>query len=523
MLVAIGALLRLFVIFAAGPDLFSREGLPEFEEILRGIAAQELIDGPILPVQDYQVNAFWGGSLVVSMLAVPSFLLLGSNLVALRLIPAALHLVSIACAFLIADRFVGRRAGWVAGLLMALPPAGYTFVSASVWSLHTESNTVALLMLYVYLEHRAAPGRRGLAALYGFLVGFGVYFSYELLIPVGLIIGLELARDRFFFLRRTFVAPAIGVLVGLLPWFRYQLLHKAPGVRVYGEPLYTHAAPTRVLSSVRDLLSLDLPQSLWFPDSLDGAWTGRLVSAVLIGFAIAAGWMLREPIRSFFGGLLKRQPQSKVPHPVLIALGFLALFGAAYIATRFMPGERKRPQNYRYLVPFYPFFAIAIACVFQELKTARVRRLVGATVGLLCAGFLTATLVRCDVSRFGDDWDTPATSNEAFVRFIVRRYRNDHEALEYVVAQIEAKRPPEVQDELLFGLACGYRHFTGEWQKRWKRRQKARDTLAFLQERVAEPYKPYFEMREGDRLYLPGEQAAFRRDRGLPPLPHEAP
>jgi hypothetical protein len=82
--------LKLAVVGWAGPDsyiglVFEPDGRPAGEEILRGSATRDFLEGPLLPWWAYQLNAFSGGSLVYSIVAVPFQAALGHHLFALRL------------------------------------------------------------------------------------------------------------------------------------------------------------------------------------------------------------------------------------------------------------------------------------------------------------------------------------------------------------------------------------------------------------------------------------------------------
>jgi hypothetical protein len=70
-LLLLATLPKLAIILAPTDSLYSTSGLHSGlpyhgEEIHRGTTAVELLNGPILPLQDYHFAPFFGGSLVVS-------------------------------------------------------------------------------------------------------------------------------------------------------------------------------------------------------------------------------------------------------------------------------------------------------------------------------------------------------------------------------------------------------------------------------------------------------------------------
>ena len=161
----------------AGGDL----GIKFGEEIARGNVAADLIEGPVLPLIEYQYAHFFGGSLVVGILAVPSFLLFGPSLWALKLVPVLVHLAGVLLLFRLLDRHASRRAAVFGGLLYALSPPGYAQLTTVAWGSHVESNALALAALSLYLDLRGSE--RPLRARFwlGLLLGFGLYFGCWLL------------------------------------------------------------------------------------------------------------------------------------------------------------------------------------------------------------------------------------------------------------------------------------------------------------------------------------------------------
>jgi hypothetical protein len=519
-LLLLAAALRAFVILAPGADLYEQDGLPDFEELLRGVAAQELLDGPLLPVQDYQVNHFWGGSLVASIVAVPFFALLGPNLLALRLSPLVVHLVAVALAFLILDRAAGRRAAWIGGLLLAIPPPGYTFTSSSTFSLHTETNALSLglfLAYLVYREHRARGPSPWRAALVGLLGGFGIWFAYGLAIPVAIVLFFELSRDKRCCLRRDFAFALAGFLVGLAPWIRYQALHDLGGPVVYGggieEQLYLD--PAFVLQKAAGLLFTHVPDAFWFRGALglDGVLLGRLAALVLVAGALVALWTARRRVAASFAG--------GTPHPVALAAAFVLLYFLAYSFSGFGVGKRYRPQEYRYLMPFWPYLALLGACAVDALLgRGRVARAAAASAtAALVLAFGAATVRLCDTDRWLASLDEPATTREALARFVFRRCRDDRELLARVVERL-ARRSADERDELLFALACGYRGRLARAEDA-QRAERVRATLDFLRDAVDAPYRPYFDVSGAGapRVYLPHQRARFWSERGGRPAP----
>jgi hypothetical protein len=132
----------------------------------RGASIQVLGLGWPLMVQDYI------GSLNV-LLALPFFALLGSSVMALRLMSVAVGLATLALAQAAGAAVFGRRVGAIAGLLLAVQPS---FLFWSRQGVFVTSVTAALAL--AWLLSMAIWWQRGGAwrlALGGVLAGLGVY------------------------------------------------------------------------------------------------------------------------------------------------------------------------------------------------------------------------------------------------------------------------------------------------------------------------------------------------------------
>src|SRR5690606_14324319 len=152
------AALRGYLVLAPPDDFFERGVVPH-EELLRGVVAQDLLDGPLAPIQRYQVNNFWGGSLVVSVLAAVPYAVFGAKLVVLRAVAVAIGVLCVALLFVLLHRHASARAAWIGAVLLAFAPPGYAMSSCTLYGTHLEANAVALLVAWLVLEeHRARAG-----------------------------------------------------------------------------------------------------------------------------------------------------------------------------------------------------------------------------------------------------------------------------------------------------------------------------------------------------------------------------
>jgi hypothetical protein len=273
-LLLLATLPKLAIILAPTDSLYSTSGLHSGlpyhgEEIHRGTTAVELLNGPILPLQDYHFAPFYGGSLVVSFLAAPLFALFGSSIAVLRLTGLVVTALMVLFLYLALVRVAGRRVAAVAGLLAALPAPGYTVLSVTAFGSHLESNAFAMFLFYAFVrcwwEPASGRARWRLAFFAGAVAGFATYFGYIILLTIAALFVAGWLRDRRFPLRLETRAALAGYLLGFLPWLTYNLPRGFPGLSIYGRELFAGSeAASATRSAGGRMLDLGLR---YLPDS----------------------------------------------------------------------------------------------------------------------------------------------------------------------------------------------------------------------------------------------------------------
>lgn len=504
----LGALvLRLALVLAPPEDLFEK-GAPNQEEILRGIAAVELIDGPVAPLFDYQVNHFWGGSLVTSFLAVPVFLVFGAKLWALRLVGIGFALASVYFAFVLLDRFASRRAAWIGASLLAFAPPGYAYLTCMVFGTHLESNALALWLAWTWFEWRAHDrGGAWRTASFGVASGFALYFGYGLLVVLLLIATFEFARDKRFLFRRDMWPYAGGFLVGFAPWIAYAAHHGFRGFDVYDAGIFEHFVEgvtrgtsldlqglVRVspLDKVGAMVTTDFPRALWFEGALgvDTLVVGRVLTGLLVLALMVVAWRVRGEIAAYVSGIVTRSAWKERPSLGVFALGFVALYVVAWGASDFSIGAAGFVLDYRYLMPFWPFLCVAVGIGAAACLERRgvVRVATTALVLLVPLASAGSTLARCRPAFANEAIAMPATSTKWFVRQLVVRFGEDPRRMVSVVERIETRRTGEARDGLLQWIGTGLRALgagpEGDARERAKRVMYRR-TLRTLYERAS--------------------------------------
>jgi hypothetical protein len=255
-------------------------------EGLMGIVAGDIIRGA-RPVFHY--GAYSHGTLEAYLAAV-AFRLFGESMTVLRLVPTLLAVSWVPLTGLLAARLYGKRAGYLAATLIALPAQFVFEWSFTAWG--GASRFMWLLLgLYLLLLLLERVTRLRIAAL-GFVVGFSLWVSLLSLsaLPVyalGLLAWVRLTRRQWGLL---LIAGAIGM-----------------GPRIYGnarDPLGSvreiagqvlHRAPVQLPETKgqdRFYRSIPLFQVLGAQPRSDGRWSGSgsVVAAFLVIGIAAAAW-----------------------------------------------------------------------------------------------------------------------------------------------------------------------------------------------------------------------------------------
>ncbi|TDJ76032.1 MAG: hypothetical protein E2O39_03490 [Planctomycetota bacterium] len=504
-LIAIATGLKLCLILAPPVDI-QAGGHGMEEELMRGTAAQEFLDGPLLPFMDYQVNGFSGGSLVVSVLAVPLFATFGAKLFVLRLVTLLFGALGVASVFLVLDRWVSRRAAWVGGLLLAIPPPGYSIVSTTAWGTHLENNALTLFVLFLWLRVHS-DGRRGFLAqlALGIAAGFATYFGYVFLVALAVLLLFELLADKLFFLRAAFFARVIGFAVGFSPWIAYNLQHGFSGLRPYGRSFAEHfmgdRAISEALTSIETFLAADLPGSFYMPSiaGISNAILSAVMYVVLLLLVLAAIIHHRASIARAAAALVRRRPGFDW-HPTAVFAAYPIAYVAAYAVSDFRV-ETLHVQQFRYAMPVLPWLFLLAAVGFDALAG---RKQYFQPAGWVLAGtFLLLSLAgnvdRCEFAGAPESWKHRGRTPAGLARVIAENYITDHAELGRIVDRITAGRPKQVQHDLLFTTGQTLKFYVrpGEESALTPRaRERLPDygrTLDFLHAAVAPAFVLYFE------------------------------
>jgi 4-amino-4-deoxy-L-arabinose transferase-like glycosyltransferase len=167
--VVAGVAIRVWI--ARSPELGSLDS----DEAVPGLMARHFLHGDFAT---FYWGQSYGGSAEVGILAL-AFLLVGSNVVALRVVPIALNAVAVLLVWRIGRRTVGEPAATVAALLVWLWPAYFVWRSTREYGYYGVLLVCGLALVLVTLRIRERPSRRD-AAAFGVALGLGWWCSPQI-------------------------------------------------------------------------------------------------------------------------------------------------------------------------------------------------------------------------------------------------------------------------------------------------------------------------------------------------------
>ncbi|MFT4542649.1 MAG: hypothetical protein ACI841_001899 [Planctomycetota bacterium] len=539
-------LIKLALILAPPADLYLVGGSQSpvtwiGEEAHRGTTALDFLTGRILSLLDYQYAPFFGGALVVSVVAMPFFAWLGPSVSALKMTGLVFNGFATLFLFLALDRCLGRRAAWFGAFLFALSPPGYSILAITAFGSHVETNAFAMAAFYfsVLLMGKLRPDAdapddnppsRLIAGLLGFTAGFGIYFSYIVMLSLAAIGATWILGGRLRRLRAAAPAIIVGFLMGLAPWLAFNVPRSFPGMTIYGRSLGNagSAEGPSALARMGQLLSDGYPGSFFFSDygPISGRMQGLLSAFLVIGLALAAfcffGARSDEPCQKPAGGAEASRDKwrSRLGHPALALLIQPLLFLLAYGFTGFKVGDEPHAVvSFRYVYATFPFLAGAAGCTLARIWSMNTLgpRIATVVTLLLVAPAAIGTARLVDLDRWGSGLEEEGYSYSAMGRFLVMTFHARPETVVDAVERAYELRSEEDMHEMLFGMSMQMRQLILS-RKPLRARMKLiqEDCPALLRrvrECVREEHAPYFEeLTKKSRLYRHDQREMFWSD-----------
>ncbi len=333
------------------------------EELEKGTVAKAMLDG--LPIEHHRLayHYYEGGGFVIGHAKALAFLFVGENVLAHKLVALASSTLVLLAGWALARRHFGLRAAWILGLAVVFAPASWQKLSLLALGIHYEASFFVLVLLDLLLRwvSEDRPPTRGEAIAFGLAGGFGLFFSYQVVLPLAFAALVLLMRRPRLLVTRNALLAVLALAVGLLPlcitWFRVG----AAVLDVHG------TAPASLVTRLGSLGAFF--SSLYAPPS------GFVVlDSIVILFACAA--------------LFTSGPSVERQRAILLAL-FVVFWILAYLQSDFVVGRVVSDFS---LMRFAPPWIVA--CVLVAAGLARClesAQIVLRTAGRIALGILLLT------------------------------------------------------------------------------------------------------------------------------------
>jgi hypothetical protein len=330
--VAIGVLIRVWLVHTSLVPLNADEGVT-------GLQAYEVLRGKfrlMVAGNDY-------GASTETYLIAP-FLMLGSGVWPLRIVPTALSVVAAYALFRLARPFFGRvpaaalaLIGWTTSgavaILFLRPYMGYTTGFIALIA------ALALACQAMRTEQRLART----AGLAGFAAGFATW-SHPIFGTVALLALIAPTVYRRRALRRWWLPLAAGGVLGVSPWVLFMAQNGWPAAAT---PVVEANYVERLIRFVAELL----PRAFGLRDELGGAWVGPDAVAVGVAALLIIGSMVGMVL------LVIRKGRQALPILVAGVLAFPVL--ALYPPL-------SNIADGRYALPFLPELLMGLGSIHSQ-------------------------------------------------------------------------------------------------------------------------------------------------------------
>ena len=419
------------------------------EELHHGTIAKEIMEGPDLPLSEYPPTNYGHGGFCSGILTIPFFALFGQNRFALQSTPVAFSVAILIMLFLFAFKFFNRRVAIITGLL-------YIF-SSRIWGIFNLHNglhfeNVFFTVAAMYLFYEIIFNRKTNIIYYfslGLISGLGTYWIYTFLMTVAAILLVWFLRDNKMFLSRAFYIFLAGFLVGMLPWFYYNL--------------GTH------FESIRDIILdgfLKEKNYLGYRTWLAGGWnllriirfSNMLVlikqddffgKLYLITYWLSFLYILK--LHKFsFAKIIYSKESFVLIFPVVLLI--IVSFYGAYVDE---PINSSYYLNWRYVVGLFPFIFLTVAIALDRLFL-KVRILKPASIAVFSIFILTGAIVfsgEIDFKNFASGFNQPGYSYTFLIESFRSKYqRNLYKILDNIT-KLSAPEKYEVLSQSLISLS----------------------------------------------------------------------
>jgi hypothetical protein len=380
--------------------LFS-EYVYDEEEYKTGSIAALVMDGPTLPILEYQPGDYEGGTLFFGLATIPFFYVFGKTFVGLKALALATTLLLGLFSVLWARKMAGNAAALFAGGLSLFPIPYIIQVTSLPWGNYAETAALSALTFLIFHSFLFEKKQSyGVSVVLGFLWGFGTWVHYGYLVTPLTCLLIWHMTDAALFKSKKFYAAIASAIVGFSPWLAYNLTHHFWGMFRFSDATYAEAGRSRIsllIERAWSLLTSDLAAGMHFRFG-SGAFDKIISYAYEIILVATCAVFALLVARKLLGWVISLSPlprhkaEADQDMAQAIPLIYASAFGAAYCLSGYglfaQTWTGFDPETHAHIFQLYPALTMVAAVVFGRLWPQRKFLVAGAFTALIIMGFL---------------------------------------------------------------------------------------------------------------------------------------
>jgi hypothetical protein len=402
----------------------------DHEETKPLIIAKAILEGPLLPLPEYQMTSYEGGLLLYGLLAVPFVALFGTMHFILKILAIGTATLWFFFSLKMLEWCGGKKLFWPAVAILTAAFPGLAQVQCLSWANFDESAALGITALYLWARHLSNRGGPAWAAFaVGAICGLGFTIHYGFLVTIAALGLFWFMTDPLFFIRRNGLIAGGGLLAGLSFFLWFNVTHHWVGLiklLPLGERPHESRALGAMFERAAELYLVYFPQSFHLA-TFGGFLEKALSYIVMAGFAFAVLCILTGLPRKSWKLIGAPWPTS--PMARLWPLAYLAIFTAVLVTSGYPIGYElgwgtMNPQSHLHLLIAMPHLLYTIALAWTG-ETWRFRRLAFGLVIAICGLGVLAMVKpsKVDPFRWEKTWAETVVTDYVFVEMGTRDFK----------------------------------------------------------------------------------------------------
>lgn len=406
--------IRFSILFTSLDKVYEAEG------IYTGTIPKELLEGLKIPLFDYQYSPEAVSSIAIGILAVPFYLLFGSNYFALKLTILLTNLSNFMLWCIFTYIFFNKRVALFLAILFILAPPLWLRFSSFAAPTIEPLTTLAILFFFqaIYGCKKQKQNMYYFIAM-GLVSGMAIWIYPSNSIPILICLLFWFALDKFFIFKRYFFSFFTSLIIGFSPWIYYNITHGFAGFYRYGKPLYSLFLWQNILyplQGLKDFIVHILSNSYWLTDFffIKRLLLNNTYNSIFIISFLMLSWQNRRAILELIKNIVSIRKSLLPTHNISTKETFVLFYIIIYILIyklfnfiRFYGySDFLFIRHLRFLSPIFPFVFLTIALFLDKIwmNTTKLFLLFSRLVliVLIFMGIMgSLSLVSFDLNKFG--------------------------------------------------------------------------------------------------------------------------